>query len=158
MESLSEEEEQKRIKEAKEAKSCLDWHKYCNAECCKVFTLRRKDPNLRKRFIFMKTSLPPNRIWYYKLRGCELVRGVLKVPSKYCKYEEGVVYVHKACELLEGCMCLGHPDKKPQLCKDLTEETVGSFGGYLTPNCLFRYKFMGDQDGKEKRTKTKKTN
>ena len=51
------------------------------------------------------------------------------------------MYIHN-CSLLKNNLCEGHPDKKPELCKSLTLETIKTPGQCfeMTQNCLFKYK------------------
>ena len=143
------------VEEAKKCTSCLEWHKYCNAECCKQITIKQSPFCLRikDKYVSVVKNLSMNDRWYYSLHGVKIVHGRLLFEKKYCKPKGEYILYFKPCELLdENNMCKGHPDKKPDICKYLTEQTAKNVkkGVTLTKNCLFKYKLMeGDDDGEE---------
>lgn len=135
-------------------KTCLDHHKICNAECCRVFYLRLTIIELNKakkgKILFLKRNLTEDRIWHYKLRGCSYYPGgKLIVPSdtftikviKELNNRKILVAFYKDCKLLDGNLCSGHPENKPEICKKLTWKTakeIKKHGGRLTPDCMYR--------------------
>jgi len=136
------EENLKRVEESRKCDNCFCWHKYCHAECCKMFIVKKPNADLSGKYLIIHTSLSASEIWYYKLRNCGYARGLLKIPTKYCVQQGPIIVVHKDCDLLDGVLCKGHPNKKPKICKDLNEENIKTMGVYVTPNCLYKYKNM----------------
>jgi len=142
---ISEEEKQRYI-EASKCKGCLDWHHHCQAECCKIIFLDI-DPDKLKcggRFFSVKISDLRNFVdrRYYQLHDVECVRGLLRFKkSKIITVGRKVMYI-SPCKLLKDNLCMGHPDKKPELCKMLTLENakIPEQPFRLTDNCLFKYK------------------
>jgi len=136
------EEDKKRIKEAKTCNSCLDWHKYCMAECCTSIRVRITPEELKhsgKTFV-MVSPLRPDMQWYYKLHGVRYVHGKLIFEKKYCMVRGGKVYYIRRCKMLtDDLRCKGHPDNKPYICRALDENTLQEFH---TKNCMYRYKNM----------------
>ena len=141
---ISEEDKQKYL-EATKCSTCQSWHKHCDAECCKIIFLNI-DPseldNAGKLFSIKPERLEFSDQWYYRLHDVEYVRGFLRFKKdRIFVVGRKVMYIHN-CKLLKENLCIGHPDKKPELCRALTLETAKlpgqPFG--LTDNCLFKYK------------------
>jgi len=141
------EEDIKRIEEAKECDNCLCWHKHCKAECCKIVFIDKTDPEILKeggRYVIIKLKRPLGLSdrRYYQLRGVDCIRDLLRFrKDRIIVVGRQMMYVHP-CELLEGNLCKGHPDKKPLICKLLTLETSKRPGQpfRVSDNCLFKYK------------------
>lgn len=158
------EEDKRLVQEAKGCDSCLQWHKHCNAECCLTVFLNVSPALLKEKgsFIDFRSPISFDERWYYKLRGVRYVHGVLRFPKSDCRVLRNEVIFIRKCELLtDDLKCLGHPDKKPQVCRMLNAETakLKNRGYRVTPHCLFRYKLMeGDVDeqigdGRDQETK-----
>lgn len=135
---------------AQHCSTCRDWLKECNAECCRLVSFGTNILVVKESQDYVKVNKPCSRdmIWYYKLRGVKYAHGTLYFPKKRFIILDGVcVYVQK-CELLdENNLCKGHPDDKPEFCKDFNVDTiidnkVKSKRIYVTPNCLFKFKAM----------------
>lgn len=139
-------EDMQRCAEASKCDSCLYWHKYCKAECCKVLDLKI-DPNELtngSQYVRLKVGvLSPSDQWYFRLRGISYNRGILNIPKKNIEIiGKRIVYFYVCDNLDENYKCKGHPDKKPKICRDLNEETALQDRFYLTDNCLYKYKLM----------------
>ncbi|MBN1841904.1 MAG: hypothetical protein JW883_06435 [Deltaproteobacteria bacterium] len=79
--------------------------------------------------------------WYFELHGIEVQNDVLLIPEEDCRFTPGLLSVHKRCGLLTSeNLCSGHPDNKPNICKNLTLDNAKKGKYHLTPNCLFVYK------------------
>ncbi len=150
------EEDVIRFRDAKTCESCLDWHKHCTAECCKMFTLgitkQQLDSIVGSYFIVkLRKPLTPSMQFYYKLRGVEYVRGYLRYKKEHiiCVGNK-VIYVYH-CDYLKDMKCIKHPDCKPLICKALTQETahLPNQPFVVTENCRFRYGKGDDENGKE---------
>ena len=141
---ISEEDKQKYL-EAIKCSTCQEWHKHCDAECCKLVFLNIDPEELErpgKLFTIKTKPLSPSDQWYYRLRDVEYVRGFLRFKKeRIVVVGRKVIYIH-SCKRLKNNLCEGHPDKKPELCRVLTLETAKIPGQpfELTDNCLFKYK------------------
>jgi len=150
------EEDKNRYIEASKCKDCLDWHHHCHAECCKIIFINIDPKELKnhRKYIIIKLK-PIFSDWrYYNLRDVEYLRGMLRFrKDRIVVVGRKVMYIYP-CKLLNGNLCMGHPDKKPEICKMLTLETAKIPGQpfELTDNCLFKYKCKevkkDDQKGK----------
>jgi len=148
----TEEEDEERLKECQHCSSCLEWHKYCNAECCSVITVKNDGFDLSKPCLKVEGKIPPDLVWYYELHGCTYARGVLKIPTKNAEVVRDLVVVRNRCSfLMPDNRCAGHPTRKPRICREMTIDTVrrGEFrgGSYVTPNCLFKYQRYLEKKG-----------
>lgn len=135
---------------ARSCKDCLGWLDECKAECCSIVQFKMLPAGFEKSkdTIAFKKICTPDMVWYYKLRGVKYAHGTLFFPKKrFIAIGRACVYVRK-CELLgDDYRCKGHPDAKPNFCKDFNLDTVvndelRAKSVYLTPRCLFRYKVM----------------
>ena len=142
---ISEEEKQKYV-EATKCSECTQWHKHCNAECCRYIHLNISLEELEKGVRFV-TINPGNKfgiddIKYYKNHDVEYIRGLLRFRKDRIQViGKNILYFYD-CKRLNGNMCLDHPDKKPGICKFITLETskTNNSSFMVTPNCLFKYK------------------
>ncbi len=139
------EEENKKYCEATKCENCTQWHKYCNAECCKsIFLnidLKLLDSGVK--YIFINPGkIGMSDIKYYKNHDVDYLRGLLRFRKDRIEVIGRRVIYFYDCNRLNGNLCLDHPDKKPELCKALTLDTSKvidkRFG--VTANCLFKYK------------------
>jgi len=147
------EEDKRRLNEAKTCDDCLCWHKHCHAECCKRVYILQSPAFLfgHGKYLIVKTVLSKDLQWYYRLRNIRYHHGVLRFPKERCIGEgDHIIYV-QTCAMLKGNLCEGHPDKRPQMCKDLVLETASqeNSGYYVTENCLFKYKRVEDDEKTE---------
>jgi len=140
---ISEEDKQRYI-EASKCEDCLGWHHHCKAECCKIVFLNIEPEELEKpgKLLSIKIKQPFKDWRYYQLRDVEYVRGFLRF-----KKERIIIVGRKAmyvypCKLLDGNLCKGHPDKKPEICRMLNLEVakLSNQPFVITDNCLFKYK------------------
>jgi len=124
---------------------CLSHHKICNAECCRYFSVRFTQKRLRDlkygMTIRTKAELSEDMINYFILHGCDynLKEKELVIVLGRFKYDfkNKRLIIFRKCNNLEGNLCTVHPDRKPKICTDLTEESVKN-GSEPTPNCLLR--------------------
>ena len=144
---MIDEKEKQRYIEASKCDNCLQWHKHCNAECCKIVRINVNPKELDKCFNYLSvkpgSKLGLSDIKYYKNRDVGYLRGNLRFKKERCEVIGGMVYYFHPCSRLKGNLCMDHKDgKKPELCKALTLETAKLPGQpfYITPNCLFKYK------------------
>jgi len=139
------EEEKLRYAQAAKCKDCLQWHKHCKAECCKVIFINVDPEELNKPGIFLtiKVKQPFTDYRYYSLRDVQYIRGLLRFKKdRIVVVGRKVMYVHNCKLLTDDLLCTGHPDNRPEICKLLTLETAKIPGQpfVLTDNCLFKYK------------------
>ena len=142
---MIDEEEKQKYCEASKCKDCVGWHKYCNAECCKIVVINIDPDEIKKAAIHLNINpgkLGVSDIKYYANRDVDYVRGLLRFKKDRLEVVGRKVYYMYPCKRLDGNMCLDHPDNKPELCKALTLETSKLPGQpfALTRNCLFKYK------------------
>lgn len=147
-----------RFQEAQKCEGCLQWHKHCKAECCKIIEINVDPSELEKsgEYLTIKLGkmLSASDQWYYSLHDVKYTRGVLKFKKdRIHVFGRRVFYMHP-CRLLNGNLCSGHPNNKPELCKVLTEDTAEdkNRGFFVTDNCLFKYKVKGGQEDGGKNT------
>lgn len=142
--------ETERIKEARSCHDCINWHKHCNAECCKsvLIGVNLKRLYEAKEYLLIKVgTISPSDQYYYKLRGVRYTRGTLRFRKDKIKIIDGKVYYKETCSMLDGNMCKIHFTGKPKLCQELTIKTCHQTDRFvLTPNCLFKYKLQGGND------------
>lgn len=143
---MTSEEDKQRFIEAAKCNDCLCWHHHCKAECCKIIFLNIDPGELDKgvKFFIIRPDKPLSfgEIRYYKFRDVEYIRGLLRFKKeRIVVVGRKVMYIHP-CKLLDGNLCKGHPDNKPEICKSLTLETAQLPGQpfEVTDNCLFKYK------------------
>lgn len=143
-----------RIDKARHCDNCLCWLKYCKAECCKGFQCPigpNANITIRDGIFRLPVPMNPDKRWYFELHGVRVDGNVLIIPKKHAIFSPGLITVNMRCGLLtRQNLCAGHPDDKPDICRDLTWETtrnalpvgteVPEEGYRLTPNCLFNYK------------------
>jgi len=142
---MIDEEEKQRYIEATKCDNCLQWHHYCNAECCRTIFLNIDVKLLEGggKYLFINHGrLGIGEIKYYANRDVDYLRGLLRFRKDRIEVIGKRVMYFFNCKRLNGNLCLDHPDKKPEICKMLTLGTVKLPGQpfALTPNCLFKYK------------------
>ncbi len=141
---ISEEDKQK-YAEAVKCSTCKEWHKHCNAECCRLIFLNIDPKELDgpgKLFTIKPESLELSDQRYYRIHDVEYLRGFLRFKKeRIIVVGRKVIYIHN-CKFLKNNLCEGHPDNTPELCRALTLETAKLAGQHfeLTDNCLFKYK------------------
>jgi hypothetical protein len=91
--------------------------------------------------------MTPDRKWYFELHGVEVQDDVLLIPKEHCSFTPELILVHMRCnQLTVENLCSGHPENKPDICKNYTLENAKEGKCYLTPNCLFVYKLRLEGD------------
>ena len=142
--------DKKLIEESKNCTKCTEWLHHCKAECCKLFRISKiccvsnLQCDFSIKYVMFNILLSADMQWYVRLRDCIYSRGFLKVPSKYCIAKGNWIFVYKNCNQLRNNLCLGHPNSKPKICRDLTLENVNTIeNAIITPNCLFKYQSEG---------------
>jgi len=133
-------------KEAGGCSSCLLWHKFCKAECCKQVFF-----NIGKGFKFrigqvlnidFQQEITKDMKWYFELHGFKVIGEVVYIRLGKFKYDKktGIICVFRTCDLLgDDLKCKGHPTDKPLICQELSLNTAMSKKFMLTPNCMFKY-------------------
>lgn len=139
-------EDKQRYMECTNCKDCAGWLKHCKAECCKIVFIKVDPSELENGGAYLtikpKTLLSPNDQRYYKYRGIQCIRGLIRVPKdKIVVVGRKVMYISN-CIQLENNLCKIHDKGKPEICQALTLETakLPSQPFELTDNCLFKYK------------------
>ena len=141
------EEDKVRYLECKDCNTCKEWHKHCNAECCKTILIQVDPKELSKGSIYFPVK--PSRklgisdIWYYKYHDVNYVRGILRFKKDRIYVIGKKVYYLYPCEQLENNLCKFHGTTfKPIISQQLTLENAGIPGNpfVVTDNCLFKYK------------------
>lgn len=147
------EEDKERIEAAMECNNCLCWHKYCNAECCRIIYVNTEPDRLKKKgkYINIRALVSKDDAWYYKLHGVKYAHGLLRFPKEHLINIDGTIVHYRKCDYLQDDLkCKGYPDNRPKLCKDFTEKDFTVNGkAQMTPNCLYKYKKMVKDYGKE---------
>ena len=116
-------------------KSCLDNHKKCNAECCKMIYMGKYEVSEEGKYFYLNPKLNFDMIRYFKFHGVDFIRGKLRFRKDRIK--DGVY--HFPCKMLENNRCKLHgTGLKPRICRELTLETKDKFT--ITENCLFKFK------------------
>jgi len=140
------EEDSERLVEAKKCGGCVGWLKHCKAECCRIVYINVEPSKVEAFGKYLNVAVPKDFSMsdrtYYLLRDVPLVRGFLRFQKDRIHIiGRQVVYIYD-CKFLEGNLCKGHPDNKPDTCKFLTMDNLELLDGKikLTDNCLFRYK------------------
>jgi len=99
-------------------------------------TLNRDASELR-----IHAQLTPDLRRYLELRGAKIEDDTIVVPMDRCTLSHGLIHVAMPCSALQqDCLCSLHPDRKPEVCSDLTEETAGDGTFWIPASCLFAYK------------------
>lgn len=129
---------------AKECDDCLCWLQHCEAECCKQFHFpinTKSDVAVEDNTVKIRIPITQDRSWYFELHRIEVQDDVLLIPKKHCSFRPGLISVHMRCGLLTvENLCSGHPENKPDICKNVTLDNAKEGKCELTPNCLFVYK------------------
>lgn len=125
-------------------RSCLEQHDKCHANCCRVLLLKNNNPNKPLERYVVSTS-PRNTAmrWYYELRGAKYVRPrtIIFDLEQYVVEKKGDdLLLWRDCDLLEGNLCKGHPDKKPAFCKLLDINNPDSIKptDYIVDGCILK--------------------
>lgn len=142
--------ETQKCNESRNCESCLDWHKFCKAECCSIMKFNIGEGfKLEKGSILgMKKIISKDMIWYYKLHGIKYYPRTQKlhVLLENYEYKNGWLTIFNKCTLLsKDYKCLGHPHKKPEFCKFLKKDTALDEKIVLTDNCVFKYQVAWEQ-------------
>ena len=134
------------INKAKNCSTCSEWLSCCDAECCKIIPLNIEDHQIDTTpgylVMHLAKAATPSEQWYWKLRGVKYSRGVLKFDKTEIKKVHGEWCHVRDCGYLVDNKCKGHPDNKPEVCRQLTYENAkkGGQAFQLTKRCLFKYK------------------
>ncbi len=142
--------------------TCLAWHKKCNAECCKSLSFKVNIPKhklkkgkllrlkVNEKFTFIELG---DHVNYWALHGIhfhDIIFGgiYLYVRLVNFQYKDGILRIFRTCDWLnDDLTCKGHPDKKPNVCKELNKDTILSGKYTATPNCRFLYEIAEEQNG-----------
>ena len=138
-------EDSERTIEAKSCEDCLGWHHHCKAECCKIITIEVNSNKLKSKVGYLTIRQPGLSLsdqHCYRLHGVIYSRGMLRFLKKNIIVVGNKIMYVRACNLLDGCLCKGHPNNKPDICKLLILETANIKNAKfrVTDNCLFKYK------------------
>jgi hypothetical protein len=129
-----------RMDAARTCGGCLEWHKFCRAECCR-FLYITGEHDLKKcgALLRVKATLTPDMIRFYDLHGVLYRNGELVFLARNCKQIEGRVSVKAICsKLLADNRCGIHDQSyKPSICKWLNDDHPE----LSTRNCLYLYKW-----------------
>jgi hypothetical protein len=130
--------------DAKGCDDCLCWLKNCGAECCGQFYFPinpKSDVAVEDETVRIRIPMTSDRKWYFELHGVEVQDDVLLIPKEHCSYTSELISVHMRCnQLTVDNLCSGHPENKPDICKNATLENAKQGKCDLTQNCLFVYK------------------
>lgn len=149
---MSELTEKQLIEKAKDSKDCLDWLGICNGECCKMFTVEGLVKNNirvhKNTYISLPIKLSQDKINYYKLHNCSYDGECLNffVKDVVQDKENDITFFIKPCEWQTSKgLCREHSNpKRPENCSGFVYETMDSGNWFIPPNCLFKYKKMGE--------------
>ncbi len=141
------------LEAARACDECVPWLEHCHAECCREFTFRveglekldRTQKELR-----IRAEMTDDLRYYVDLHGARIEDDTIMVPMDRCTLEEDIVHVAMECTALqEDCLCSLHPDRKPQICKDLTLEAARGEDYWTPAECLFTYKMKIEETESE---------
>lgn len=133
--------------EAANCDDCMQWHKHCNASCCRSFTLQFTRRIITYEGMLLSWKLPPRSQqhqdlkWYYKLHGVKIERGnkASMILRKH-EWSGSTLIVYADCENLEKDLkCSGYPDNRPGMCEELNAETAHDGCFHLTEMCRFKF-------------------
>ena len=146
------EEDKERIKCAMNCDSCLEWHKYCNAECCRMIFLNIPKVVLltEEKYIKIPSKINFDERKYYKLHDVKYSRGFLWFLRERCGFIGNEVVYFFSCKNLKNNKCIAHGKLKPGICVEMTAENIHSKKFKVTPNCLYKYKEMIKNAEKDK--------
>jgi hypothetical protein len=151
--NMMSEEDKKLMEEAKHCSSCLEWHKHCQAECCKtiIVNITKGEYDASEGRIRMRSFVLPDMQRYYEFHGVRCCRGILFFrKDKIIEVKGKYVYVQPCVMLTDDLKCKLHNKNKPKICVILDEDYAKGKHKELvvTDNCLFKYKIMeGDKNG-----------
>lgn len=132
--------------EAERCNDCCEWWHHCNAECCNVFRIAGILVGKGRQYIIRVDPAgrdEDDMEWYFRLHGAKYMKGGTLIITKSLyniKKHDGYTLFHRPCNLLDGVMCKGHPDRKPNVCKELDKNSADNEKFHITPNCLFKFK------------------
>lgn len=137
--------------EAQDCNSCLDWHIHCKASCCRMFAVNWDKPKPRPgaKIAFFLEKCSEDMKFYYRLHGCTISMIANQITQVSLIFFHGDLVDNSLrifinCEYLnKNLTCLGHPDKKPEVCKNLNFGSVDSGKYVITKNCRFKFKKLG---------------
>lgn len=130
---------------AKNCHNCLDWISICNANCCRTFTLNRKDLKETEESLILTTKQTKDMYFYLEVHGGR-IEGDQVIFTKKDFVLTGnpfQITFNRKCNYLdeETLKCIHHEDgERPQVCKDFNENTGVGAGSYAVPLCLAHYK------------------
>ena len=78
---MIDEEEKQKYCEASKCKDCTQWHKHCNAECCKIIVINIDIDKIDEaaRYLHINPGkIGLSDIKYYANRDVDYVRGLLR--------------------------------------------------------------------------------
>jgi len=134
----------KMTEEAKRCDDCLCWLQHCSAECCSQFHFPinpKSDIAVEDNIVRIRIPITSDRRWYFELHGIEVQDDVLLIPKEHCSFTSELISVYMRCNhLTVENLCYGHPENKPDICKNVTLDNAREGKCDLTPNCLFLYK------------------
>lgn len=120
--------------------TCLECHHKCKARCCTTIAFY----GLKKRWRRGETvrlsveNITPDMEWYYKLHRVHYHNGVLSFILLDHEWDNKILLVNKKCDYLQDDLtCKGHPDDKPNVCKELNETTAQEKRMYITKGCMY---------------------
>ena len=128
-----------------EKDDCLSWHQFCNAECCRQWSLKDEGQDLSQQKIRIFGLFLPDIIRYYELHGAKYRKPWLYIPTKNAKRHNGRIFILNRCKALtkdNRCSLHGQPSK-PKVCQELNYDNVvaGKFygGAKITPRCKYQF-------------------
>lgn len=127
--------------------SCLSWHKFCGAECCKEFSLYLPKGNPREwvKGRLLKVGLEglsSDYKRYLLLHGALLGDDCLAFKLKDFKKKGHHITIYSRCRALNSDLRCGIYPDRPFVCRKVNDVDIrsGLDGVYLTNNCLFKRK------------------
>ena len=135
-------------------KTCIEQHPICKASCCRVLKVNLTNPLNGRQAVMSKGYLMKDMQWYFKIRGASYDhrKGLLFFPlNNYIVEDNGDhLLLWRDCDLLEGNLCSGHPDNKPEFCKalDINNPKTITNKNYISEGCVLHedYKEASNED------------
>ena len=123
----------------------------CKAECCSTMVFRKPDRVQRGSICKVKIKGTPaeieDRKWYYKIHGLKIDGACVVFRLVDFKVDRDRIILRRKCKKLFDGKCIGHPEKKPKVCRDLVLETAEDSRFFITKNCLFKYQLKVKESG-----------
>jgi hypothetical protein len=122
-------------------RTCLENHKYCNANCCREFrVLVNPKQRFRKGDVLIIPIKDKDLQYYFSLKGLIIINEELRLELDDFVKRNRYLYIYKTCIYLKkDNKCLVHnTDKKPLHCLYPNDDGEFKNDVYIVKNCRFK--------------------